>query len=220
MGSLTAPLVPMAATILAAGEGRRLGNRPKAALQIDGTSLLERLVSELRLAGLPQVNVVIGAYPQTLLPLAARCGAQALQHGRSDTSLIESQRLALQAHLDRDPGHDLLLVLADLPWLSAADVGLLLEAWRQRAAHVQAQMPVVGGVRGHPLLLSWQAVQQIHASPPQAGIRDWLADHPDLVQAVTTEQRAYITDLDTPEDLAEFKKRSLPQLVCWPDEVS
>jgi molybdenum cofactor cytidylyltransferase len=220
MDGLTAPPVPMAATILAAGEGRRLGNRPKVALQIDGTSLLERLVSELRLAGLPQVSVVIGAHSQALLPLVARCGAQALQHGRSDTSLIESQRLALQAHLDRDIGHDLLLVLADLPWLSAVDVGLLLAAWRQRAAHVQAQMPVVDGVRGHPLLLSWQAAQQIHTSPPRVGIRDWLAGHPDLVQAVTTEQRAYVTDLDTPEDLAEFKKRSLPQLVCWPDEVS
>lgn len=207
---------PTAATILAAGLGRRLGGRPKAALQIDGTSLLERLVRTLRSAGVAEISVVIGPYQDTLLPLVNRCGAQPLLHERPDTSLVESQRLAIQNHVARRDRHDLLLVLADLPWLTVQDIRLVLATWQRRPAHIQSQMPLVDGVRGHPLLLSWAAVEQVAATPPGLGIRDWLARHPDLVKPLLTPQRAYITDLDTPDDLAALQTRLHPQQVDWP----
>ena len=63
-------------------------------------------------------------------------------------SLIDSQRLALQVHQDSFPGHDLLLVLADLPLLGDADIAPLLVAWHRRAPGIHAQMPVVDDVRG------------------------------------------------------------------------
>lgn len=207
---------PLAATLLAAGLGQRLGGRPKAALHIDGISLLERLVSTLRGAGVEEISVVIGPYQDTLLPLVKRCGAQALLHDRPDTSLIESQRLAIQNHGDRHDRYDLLLVLADLPWLTVDDIRLVLETWQRRPAHIQAQMPLVDGVRGHPLLLSSAAVEQVAATPPQVGIRDWLARHPDRVQPLLTPQRSYITDLDTPDDLAALQTRLHPLRVDWP----
>lgn len=223
---------PVAATILAAGLGRRLGGRPKAALQIGGHSLLERLVDALRAAGIEQIRIVLGPYPETLLPLAQRCGLQVLAHNRPETSLIDSQRLAIEAHLA--PGQalgqgrstapapaqaqapDLLLVLADLPWLQADHVRALLEHWQRRAAGIEAQMPLIAGVRGHPVLLSWQAVGQIAALPPDAGIRDWLKDHPGLIGPFISQQRAYITDLDTPADLAALEQAVWPEPVRWP----
>lgn len=219
---------PVAATILAAGLGRRLGGRPKAALQIGGRSLLERLVDALRAAGIEQIRIVLGPYTETLLPLAQRCGLQVLAHDRPETGLIDSQRLSIQAHLapgqaqgrDRPPAPaqapDLLLVLADLPWLQADHVRALLKHWQRRAAGIEAQMPLVAGVRGHPVLLSWQAVGQIDALAPDAGIRDWLKDHPGLVGPFISQQRAYITDLDTPADLAALEQAMQPEPVRWP----
>lgn len=216
----TSDPAPVAATILAAGLGRRLGGRPKAALQIGDRSLLERLVDALRAAGIEQIRIVLGPYPETLLPLAQRCGLQLLSHGRHETGLIESQRLALQAHLALGQAQgrpqDLLLVLADLPWLQAEHVRELLEHWQQRAAGIEAQMPLVAGVRGHPVLLSWQAVGQIAALPPDAGIRDWLKDHPGLIGPFISQQRAYVTDLDTPADLAALQQAVWPEPVRWP----
>lgn len=212
--------VPVAATILAAGLGRRLGGRPKAALQIGKRSLLERLTDSLRAAGIGQIRIVLGPYPETLLPLAQRCGLQVLAHGRPETGLIESQRLALQAHLAQSQAQgqrqDLLLVLADLPWLQADHVRALLEHWQRRAAGIEAQMPLVAGVRGHPVLLSWQAVGQIAALPPDAGIRDWLKDHPGLIGPFISQQSAYVTDLDTPADLARLEQAVRPEPVRWP----
>lgn len=217
--SATGP-VPVAATILAAGLGRRLGRRPKAALQIGDRSLLERLVDALHAAGIGPIRIVLGPYTETLLPLAQRCGLQVLAHGRPDTGLVDSQRLALQAHLAQgqaqDQPRDLLLVLADLPWLQADHVRPLLEQWQQRAPGIEAQMPLVAGVRGHPVLLSWRAVGQIAALPPEAGIRDWLKAHSGLVAPFVSQQRAYVTDLDTPADLAALKQAVWPEPVRWP----
>lgn len=205
-----------AATILAAGLGRRLGGRAKASLHIGDTSLMERLASALRGAGIDDISVVIGPYAEALLPLIKRCGAQALPHGRPDTSLVESQRLAVRSHVDQHPGQDLLVILADLPLLNAADIHRLLEEWWQRPITVHAQMPVVNGVRGHPLLLSPTAVQEVAATPAHLGIRDWLSTHPDLISAFVTQQRAYITDLDSPNDLSDLEILLRPQLVFWP----
>lgn len=191
----------LAAAILAAGLGLRMGGRPKATLQMGGSSLLERLVTALRGAGIQDVNVVIGPYREQLLPLVAHCGVRAVEHRQPGASLIDSQRLALDAHGANFAGHDLLLVLADLPLLSADDVSPLLAAWQQRASAVHALMPVVAGVRGHPLLLSGDAVAQVCATARHLGIRDWLGRHPEAVQPVHSQRRAYVTDVDTPDDL-------------------
>ena len=205
----------MKATILAAGLGQRMGGRPKAALQVGSVSLLERLAIALRGAGVDDIAVVLGPYAQTLVPLAQRCGARVLQ-AQPDTPLTVSQRLAVQAHIEHASGHDMLVLLADLPLLTSAHIAWLLEAWAQRPDGVQAQMPVVDGVRGHPLILSWQAVQAVTAMPAHQGIRDWLHSHPGQVRPLTTPQHAYTTDLDTPEDVAALKEALAPLTVDWP----
>lgn len=207
---------PLAATILAAGLGQRLGGRPKATLQIGGSSVLERLVVALRGASIQAVSVVIGPYRDQLLPLVAHCGARAVAHRQPDASLVDSQRLALEAHGAGFADHDLLLVLADLPLLSAADVSPLVAAWHQRASSVHAQMPVVDGVRGHPLLLSGYAVAQVSATARHLGIRDWLRSHPEAVQSFHSSRRAYVTDVDTPDDLAALQALIHPVPVAWP----
>jgi CTP:molybdopterin cytidylyltransferase MocA len=207
---------PLAATILAAGLGQRLGGRPKATLLIGGSSMLERLVAALRGAGIQDVSVVIGPYREQLLPLLAHCGARAVEHRQPDASLVDSQRLALDAHAAGFASHDLLLLLADLPLLSAADVSPLLAAWQQRVSSVHALMPVVDGVRGHPLLLSGYAVAQVSATTRHLGIRDWLGRHPEAVQPVHTPRRAYVTDVDTPDELAALQVLVHPEPVAWP----
>ena len=219
---------PIAATVLAAGLGHRLGSRPKATLEIDGRSLLERLTAALRGAGIEDIGVVIGPYREALVPLAAACGLRVLAHPQPHTSLIDSQRLALAAHVagaglavgadegPREAGADLLLVVADLPLLAAAHVAPVLQAWRQRPAGIEAMMPLVGGVRGHPVLLSWQAVRRIVTTPRDLGIRDWLAAHPAAVEPFPATDPAYITDVDTPADVYRLRILVHPATVAWP----
>lgn len=205
---------PLAATILAAGLGQRLGLRAKATLQIDGISLLERLVSALQQTGMAAVSVVIGPYREQLLPLIERSGA--LAHHLASPSLIDSQRLALDMHQARFGSHDLLLVLADLPLLGASDMAPLVSAWHQRATSVHALMPLVDGTRGHPLLLSRHAMAQVAAMPRHLGVRDWMKQNPGAVQPLSMANPAYVTDLDTSDDVIRLQQQVHPLPVLWP----
>lgn len=213
---MSASPAPIAAIILAAGKGIRLGGLAKASLQIGGCSLLERLTTALRAAGVADVSVVIGPYREQLLPLAQRCGLRVVAHALADSSLIESQRLAIDSHRRHCAGADLLLTVADLPLLAAAHVRPLLEAWRERPATIHARMPVVNGVRGHPVVLSWHAVQEVASLAHHQGVRDWLAANPGAIQPLRASEPAYVTDLDTQADLEAVRMRLDPEPVAWP----
>lgn len=206
---------PIAATILAAGLGKRLGGKPKAALKIDGLSMLEHLIAALRSSGVSEVSVIIGPYQETLLPLVSRSGARAVIHQQHTPSLIDSQRLALASHTSNHPAHDLLLVLADLPLLRAGDILNLLNHWAQRAQHIHSLFPIVEGVRGHPLLISDHAAKSINTASSDLGIRDWLSCHPESVWTLESSNHAYITDVDTNEDLALLQTLMKPASITW-----
>ncbi len=208
---------PLAAAILAAGLGSRLGGKPKSILQIDGTSILERLIGTLRAGGAQPVGVVVGPYREQLLPIITRCGAHEWVQDQHEPSLINSQRMALQRHVESHPHHDLMMTVADLACLTAADMYPLAEAWQQREPTVDALWPVVNGVPGHPRFLSSVAVRTLHALAPSLGVQDGLrqfAAH--RVQTWSTWNAAYISDIDTLEDLQAIKKKLFPRTVAWP----
>lgn len=217
MSEAVTPGAPPAATLLAAGLGRRLGGVPKSALRIGGQSVFERLVQALREAGIDDIRAVVGPYADVLLPLARRCGVRVVAQPQSDAPLVASQRLALHDHLRQSPGRDLMLLVADLPLLNSEHLVPLLQAWAQRPAGVQAQVPVVNGVRGHPVLLSWAAAQAVAAQPWPRGVREWWLGAGDAVQALRTGHDAHTTDLDTPDDLTALRQRLHPLPVAWPD---
>jgi len=208
---------PLAAAILAAGLGSRLGGKPKSMLLIDGTSVLERLIGALRAGGAQTVGVVVGPYREQLSPIIARCGANEWVQDKHEPSLINSQRLALQQHVERQPQHDLIMTVADLACLTAADMYPLAEAWQQREPTVDALWPVVNGVPGHPRFLSSVAVRTLHALAPSLGVQDGLqqlAAH--SVQTWPARNPTYISDFDTLEDLQAMKKKLFPRTVAWP----
>lgn len=213
----------LAATLLAAGQGKRLGGVPKPALRIDGQSLFERLVQALRQAGVQDIRAVIGPYADVLVPLARQSGVRVIPQTVPDAPLVASQRLAVADHLRHHPtgceGHDLLLLVADLPLLTGDDTAPLLQAWHRRPAHIHAQMPQVNGVRGHPVCLSWQAVQAVAALPAEQGVRDWLAAATDATQVLACDREGCVWDLDTPEDLVALRARLHPVGVGWADRT-
>lgn len=193
------------AVVLAAGLGRRMGGCAKAALRIGPRTFLECLVDALKGAGLTDIHVVVGPYRDELLPLVLGCGAKPVVHASADPSLVDSQRLALQAHVADHPGRDLLLMPGDLPLLSATNIEPLLKSWRRRNTGVKALVPHVEGQPGHPVFLAWQAINAIDAEPRSFGVRDWMASHTAAVWRLPCDDRAYVTDVDRPEDLERLR---------------
>lgn len=205
----------LGAVILAAGLGRRLGGRPKAALHIGPQSLLERLAQVLREAGVAQPRVVLGPYREILLPLALRAGLDPLLHELSEPSLIDSQRLAIQAHRRLLPDAPLWLLLGDLTALQADDLQRLRDAWDHRAPGIEALVPTVAGRRGHPVMLSAQAVAAIDAQAVGRGVRHWLAAHDDRTLFLALPGPGPVQDLDTETDLLALRSAHGPLPVDW-----
>ncbi len=218
MNEPVTPTPPPAATLLAAGLGLRLGGMPKSALLIDGQSLFERLVQALQQAGIDNISAVIGPYAETLLPLARCSGVRVVHQPLPDAPLVASQRLALLDHLKHRTGRDLMLLVADLPLLTSEHIVPLLKAWRERPDLINAQVPMVYGVRGHPVCLSWQAVQAA-AQLELGGVREWILGARESTQVLDAVHEAYTTDLDTADELDSLRRRLHPLPVAWPSDL-
>lgn len=191
----------MAATILAAGQGSRMGYRPKATIRIEGLAVLEWQVAALRGAGISDVTVVVGAYQDQLAPLVASCGANMVVNASESPDLVTSQCTALRAHRDRNPGADMVLLLGDLPLLRSHHLLRLKDAWLARDDGVHALVPSVAGVRGHPVLLSWKAIQRMGTEGDTGGVRAWMSRNKASVKFIALDDPAYVQDLDTPSDI-------------------
>ncbi|MFA1589622.1 hypothetical protein ABZR37_28720, partial [Achromobacter ruhlandii] len=76
--------------------------------------------------------------------------------------------------------------------------------------------PRVDGAPGHPLLLSAAAVRSANLLPPGAGLRQWLDPAQGRHATFDSDNRAYVTDLDTPDDLRALRLALAPAAIDWP----
>lgn len=195
------------AVLLAAGAGSRMGHRPKGALLINGTPLIQRTVCALRDAGIQDVVVVLGEHRDALWPLLQGLAVPSVFNTQAlSAGLTSSQRLGLQQMRAEHPW--VLMALADQPLLAAQDVSALINAFGQRPDGIQALYPQVRGQPGNPVLLGRTAVEEILRQPPDFGCKDWRQAQRTRVMAWPTDQPCYVTDLDTPQDLDQLRASS------------
>lgn len=207
----------IAAVLLAAGAGRRMGGRPKALLQRDGEPLLARQLRLLAEAGVRDTVVVLGHHADRLAPLlagrAAR-GAAWVQNpapGEDPASSLRCGLAALPAAASA-----VLVLLGDQPLLEAADVRAVLQAWRARPAGAELVLPTHAGQPGHPLIFG-RAVRQAVAQGQS--VRDWRRAQPDQVQTLAADHPRYTCDVDDEAARAQIATRH-GVLLTWPPELA
>jgi len=189
--------------LLAAGEGRRLG-RPKALVEIGGTSLASRGVELLRAGGTDPVFMVTGAV-DLQLP-----GIQTVWNPDWATGMGSSLRAGLAALGARaDSGDAVVVALVDQPLIGAEAVTRLIDSFRRGAELVAASYD---GKRRNPVLFArryWADVSA--AAVADLGARGFLEAHRDLITLVECGDVGRPDDLDTADDLeriAELVKSS------------
>lgn len=213
----TPPLHHTGVVILAAGAGRRMGGRAKCLLEVEGQSLLARLVDSVHSLGLGTPVVVLGhhaadirahlaQWPEHLKPRLVTNPAPEDDPG---TSL----HLGLGA-LDPDAGA-VMVLLADQPLIGPADIGAVLSAFDRRSAGRHLLVPSVNGVPGHPVMFDATVRGELLAAPGTR-LRHWRAAHPGATLAWEATNPAYTRDLDTPDDLATLA-RETGWTIRWPE---
>jgi molybdenum cofactor cytidylyltransferase len=204
------------AVLLAAGAGRRLGGIAKALIRIEGVSLLQRQLLALHAAGIDAIVLVSGFEHQSVEADARMLNARGVAttvayNAGYARGLTGSVRLGLAA---LGPGFDgILMALVDQPLIEAADIAGLIAAFESRPAG-HALVPHVDGARGNPVMLDESMRARVLDGAPDLGVRDLLDREPALVHAWQTDNVRFITDLDTPEDLAR-----LASLTGWRIEL-
>jgi CTP:molybdopterin cytidylyltransferase MocA len=187
---------PVAGLLLAAGEGRRFGT-PKALVPLGGRLLVDRAAGVLAEAGCVPVTVVLGARADEVVTAAHLDGTHTVLNPAWATGMGSSLRVGLSA-LGSSHADTVVVLLVDTPGVGA-------EAVRRLASFAAPDAVVVatyGGRRGHPVLLGrrhWAEVSRL--ADGDAGAREFLAAHPDLVREVPCEDIADGTDVDVPADL-------------------
>jgi len=198
------PRLRVGAVLLAAGEGRRLGGVAKPLIRLAGVPLVNRLLIALSGAGVDEVAVVTG-HAREAVEAQVQAFPVTLAHNPDYAGGLQgSMRTGLQAL--HGPFDAVLVVLADQPLITAADLTELIGAFKRRdGGHVL--VPVVDGQRGNPVVLDGAACGQILASGAKLGCRHLIERHPELVRAHDTANRHFVVDLDTPEDLHRLRQR-------------
>lgn len=218
--SLASDAPKVAAVVMAAGAGRRIGHRPKSLLQRDGESLLLRQLRLLCEVGVQQAVVVLGHHAPRLAPLLQDWGdahpalrLQGVINPAPDEGPGSSLRcglVGLPAGLD-----GVMVLLGDQPLLEPQDLQFVLRAWRQRPANIDLVLPEHEGQPGHPLVLGPRARAAVMAMP-RGGLRDWRRSHPRQVQTLAVSHARCTTDIDTEADLARVAAEHGVRL-SWPD---
>ena len=201
------------AVLLAAGEGVRIGRRPKCLLALGGVPLIRRQLIALSGAGIDEVVVVLGHHAEWIEPAVLAFPVTLVRNPRPQDGQVSSLRIglaALSAKLDA-----VIVALADQPMVNAQDITSLIGAYKQRAEGTSVVLPMVGGEPGNPVIFSAEVREQILAGGAKVGCRQWRAAHPEAVAHFVTDNRRFRVDVDTEDDIARFE-RDTGHRLRWP----
>lgn len=214
-GGLYSRLV-VGAVLLAAGAGSRMGGRPKALLELGGVPLIRRQLIALSGAGVDEVVVVLGHHAEHIEPVVQDFPVTLVRNPQPDDGQISSLRMGLQALTGKLDA--VLVALADQPLINAQDIGALIGAYKKRSEGISVVVPQVHGEPGNPVIFSADVREQILQGDANVGCRQWRAAHPEAVAPFVTDNRRFLVDLDTLDDIERFE-RDTGHALRWPSSL-
>lgn len=190
---------PLALIILAAGRSSRMG-RPKQLEVVDGEPMVVRAASLALSCKAQQTFLVTGAYAdqieQILLPLPERNRLALIHNPHWQEGQSTSVHAAIQALNDEIQA--VLFLPVDQPFVTAAFLQVIINAWQAGAALVAPQ--VNGEPRGAPALFTRSYFPELLQIQGDVGGRLVLMKHRNEVTWLPAEA-SLLRDIDTPEDL-------------------
>lgn len=175
--------------VLAAGASRRFGPEDKLLEPLDGRALCEAAFA--RAAGVEAEQCLATVSSPEVAELAQKAGLEPVQitAGKEQSASLKAGLRALSPTLD-----EVLILLADMPWVSRADIDALIATGAPACARL-------GPARMPPVLLPISWIPEILRVEADQGARGWLSRIPGSHCLALPED--HLRDVDRPEDLSE-----------------
>jgi molybdenum cofactor cytidylyltransferase len=201
----------IAAIVPAAGRSLRMG-QPKLLLELDGQTVIFRVVTALLAGGAERVVVVAppADSPEgpALASESARGGAEVVVPPTRPAEMRESIERALDVLVQGPQPRLVLLTPGDSPGISPVLVARLLESAARSPGNLV--IPRHGSRRGHPIALPWDVAAEIRTLPAGLGVNALVARQAARIVEVVVADPNAVADLDTPEDLRQWSLQRPP----------
>jgi len=187
------------AIVLAAGRSSRMG-RPKATLPAgDGLTFLTRIVRTFLASRVDDVIVVVGHDADAIAASFSESGlpARFVVNRDYDKGQLSSLIAGLNA-IDRPGVAAILVTLVDVPFVSAATVRAVIDAYRM--TRVPIVRPTSRGRHGHPLLIERSLFDAFRGADMSTGAKPIVRAHASAIGDIAIEDEGAFTDIDTEEE--------------------
>lgn len=186
----------VAAIVLAAGRSSRMGEN-KLLMPVHGAPMIVRVVDAALWSQSCSTLVVVGHEAQQVIRLLSECTTHIVHNDDHESGMASSIRAGLRA---LPPLIDAaLILLGDMPYVTAADIDALIEA--HRVAPDAICVPMHAGQRGNPVLWPRVYFPLLLQLTGDEGARALLTRCRDRVRTVACATPAVLLDCDTPDSL-------------------
>ena len=191
----------VAGVVLAAGVSSRMGT-DKLLLKIGGTSVLRRAVSTAVSAGLDPVLVVVGSNRVELAAELAGLEHTLIENIESARGIGSSLRAGITAVPEDAAGA--VVMLADMPFVTADLLRELLACWRESSAPLAISL--YGEVAAPPMLYGRALFAELRDTEREVTGKMMVQRHRSEAVAIALPEAA-LADLDTPADVERARAR-------------
>jgi molybdenum cofactor cytidylyltransferase len=186
----------IAAIVLSAGKSERMG-RPKALLEFEGTTFLQRILNAIAESDIDGAVVVVVGHHRMEIEHAMN-----LPEVVFNPDYEQGMSTSVQAGVRALPANSsgVALFLVDHPLVDAALINQLLP-WLRPGTIV---VPVHSGRRGHPVLFAADLFGEILDLTPTEGLNTVVRRDPARVIHVPVADQGVLCDIDTPQQLEKL----------------
>lgn len=192
----------IAAIVLAAGRSTRMGEANKLLADVGGKPMVRHAVEAALASQAQQVLVVTGHQADEVRAALAGLDVAFVANPDFATGLSSSLKAGIRA-LPKEAAGTLVL-LGDMPRIEAAHLDALIAAFASEAGSAIV-VPVHQSRRGNPVLWPAELFAEMLALEGDVGARSLLARHAQRVREIDLGTDAVLTDVDTPDALAQLR---------------
>jgi molybdenum cofactor cytidylyltransferase len=188
----------VAALLLAAGQGRRMGGPNKLLARVGGKPLV-RIAAEAALASNAASLTVVTGHRAEDVRTALQGLDVAFIHNPDH---LQGLSTSLGAGIESLPSDvdGAIVLLADMPGIEAATIDRLIEAFKPDEGALVV-VPTFKGKRGNPVVWSSRFFPALSAVQGDTGGRHLIGENPEAVAEIEIDESVAV-DVDTPEALA------------------